>query len=53
VAGTLAAIALGSTVIALALEAYLGRMPLLALLGQALAALGAAGYALWLVRRGR
>jgi hypothetical protein len=41
----LAVIALASMVVALALQTFFGRMPVLALLGQLLAVLGAAGLA--------
>jgi hypothetical protein len=53
VAAILAAVALTSTIIAISLHAYFGRTPLLALVGQILAAIGAGGYALWLVRKRR
>jgi len=46
--GVLAVVALAATVIALALQTYFGRLPVLALFGQVLAAAGAAAYALWL-----
>jgi hypothetical protein len=44
----LAVIALAATVIALALQTYFGRLAPLVALGQVLAALGAALFALWL-----
>jgi hypothetical protein len=47
----LAAIALGATVVAFALERYFGPSPLFAALGQGLAVLGALAFALWLLRR--
>jgi hypothetical protein len=47
-ASILLAIALASTVIALSLQMYFGRIAILALLGHVLAALGAATFALWL-----
>jgi len=53
VAAILAAVALSSTVITLLLQAYFGRTPLLALVGQILAAIGSSGYALWLIRKRR
>jgi hypothetical protein len=53
VAAILAAVALSSTVMTLLLQAYFGRTPLVALVGQILAAIGAGGYALWLVRKRR
>jgi hypothetical protein len=46
--GVLAVVALAATVIVLALQTYFGRLPVLALFGQVLAATGAAAYALWL-----
>jgi hypothetical protein len=49
--GMLAAIALGATVAALALEAYYGPSVLFAALGQGLAVLGALAFGLWLLRR--
>lgn len=51
VVGVLAIIALAATAVTLGLQTYFGRLPLLALLGQAMAATGAAGFALWLKRR--
>ena len=51
VLGTLAAITLDSTAIAILLETYFGRTPMLALAGQILAAIGAGGYVMWLIRR--
>jgi hypothetical protein len=45
------AIALASTVVALALQTYFGRSPQLALVGLLLAALGAGGFAIWLSDR--
>jgi hypothetical protein len=44
--GIVIAISLASTVIALSLQSYLGRLPFLALLGQVLAAIGATAFAL-------
>ena len=44
------AIALASTIIALALQSYFGRLPFLALLGQILATVGAAAFAIKLSR---
>ena len=49
--GVLAAIALGATVVAFALERYFGPSALFAALGQGLAVLGAPTFALWLLRR--
>jgi hypothetical protein len=46
-------IALASTVIALALQRAFGPLPMLIALGQILAATGAAGFAVWLRRRGK
>jgi hypothetical protein len=46
--GVLTLVALAATVIVLALQTYFGRLPVLALFGQVLAATGAAAYALWL-----
>lgn len=51
IVGTLVAISLGSTVIALALQSYFGRLPILVLLGQALAVIAAAVFALRTTRR--
>ena len=51
VIGVLVIIALAATVVALALQTYFGRLPPLAWFGQALAATGAAVFALWLKRR--
>jgi len=51
IVGVLVIIALAATVIALSLQMYFGRLPLLALLGHLLAAFGATGFAL--CRRGR
>lgn len=48
IVGVLVIIALAATVVALSLQMYFGRLPLLALLGQLLAVFGAAGFALWL-----
>lgn len=47
------AIALASTIIALVLQSYFGRLPFLALLGQILATVGAAVFALKLTGRHR
>jgi hypothetical protein len=44
--GALAAIVLAASLMALALQTFFGRLPLLALVGQLLAAFGAAGFAL-------
>jgi hypothetical protein len=44
--GALAAIALAASITALALQTFFGRLPVLALVGQLLAAFGAAGFAL-------
>jgi hypothetical protein len=49
--GVLAAIALGATVVAFALETYYGPSALFAALGQGLAVLGALIFALWLLKR--
>ena len=46
--GILAVVALAATVIALGLQRYFGRLPVLVLFGQLLAVTGAAAYALWL-----
>jgi hypothetical protein len=46
-------IALASTVIALALQRLFGPLPMLIVLGQLLAATGAAGFAIWLRRKGK
>jgi len=51
IVGVLVIIALAATVVALSLQMYFGRLPLLALLGQLLAVFGAAGFALWLNNR--
>jgi hypothetical protein len=51
VIGVLVIIALAATVVALASQTYFGRLPPLAWFGQALAATGAAVFALWLKRR--
>jgi len=48
VLGVLVAISLATTVIALGLQAYFGRPWFLILLGQILAAIGAAAIVLWL-----
>jgi hypothetical protein len=47
----LTAIALASTVTALVLQTYFGRLPVLVILGQVLAAGGAAAFAIWLQKR--
>ena len=47
----LAVIALGATVASLSLQTYFGRLPLLILFGQILAATGAAAFALWVEKR--
>jgi hypothetical protein len=52
-AAILAAVALSSTIVALLLQTYFGRTPVLALVGQILAAIGSSGYALWLIRKRR
>jgi hypothetical protein len=44
--GALAAIALSTSVTVFALQTFFGRLPVLALVGQLLAAFGAAGFAL-------
>jgi hypothetical protein len=49
--GVLAAIALTSTAVALALEDYFRRLEVFAALGQGLAIFAAATFALWLLRR--
>jgi hypothetical protein len=46
--GVLAVVALAATVVALGLQRYFGRLPVLVLFGQVLAVTGAAAYALWL-----
>ena len=51
VIGVLVIIALAATVVALALQTYFGRLPLLVGFGQALAATGATAFALWLKGR--
>jgi hypothetical protein len=51
IVGGLVIIALAATVIALSLQMYFGRLPLLVLLGQLISAFGAAGFALWLKNR--
>lgn len=51
VIGVLIAISLASTVTALALQSYFGRLPSLALLGPVLAAIGAAIFAIVLFKR--
>jgi hypothetical protein len=51
VLGLLAVIALAATVIALSFQRYYGRLPMLVFLGQVLAAIGAAAFALWLKRK--
>lgn len=50
--GALTAIALAASVAALLLQTFFGRLPVLVLVGQLLAAFGAAGFALS-IRRGR
>jgi hypothetical protein len=49
--GVLAAIAIGATIVAVALERYFGPNPFFAALGQGLAVLGALAFALWLLGR--
>jgi hypothetical protein len=52
VIGVLVLIALAATLVSLALQRSFGRAPSLIFLGQILAALGAAGLALWVTKRG-
>ena len=51
VLGMLAVIALGATVLSLALQTYFGRLPLLIFLGHILAATGATALALCVAKR--